>query len=248
MSEPRSATVHVPVSVVWRSPEAPRAVDAAILAERPDHAAWLAGMDAVGASREDSRHGLLGRIETQLVRDEPVLVLTQDDGWSRIVAPWQPSSQDERGYPGFVRTSHLRHGPAPSPRRAADPVDPQALLTAGRRFLGLPYLWGGTSETALDCSGIVHLVCRAHGLRVPRDAHDQMTACDAVELGSEEPGDLYFFADEGKPVHHVGFVTGDRTMLHAPGTGDGVVDEAMSQDRVDTLVAAGRIPGVRTGS
>lgn len=248
MSEPAAvtATVSVPVSVIWRTPESPRTVDAPMLAEHPDHSAWLAAMDRPQASREDSRHGLLDRIESQVVRGEPVYVLEQDEQWSRIVAPWQPSGQDERGYPGFVRTPHLRASAEPEFADASGPVDPESLLAAARRYLGLHYLWGGTSETALDCSGIVHLVCRAHGLCVPRDAGDQMEACTPVHLGAEQRGDLYFFAYEDKPIHHVGFVTGPGVMLHAPGTGNGVVDEPMSQDRVDTLVAAGRISGVRS--
>jgi gamma-D-glutamyl-L-lysine dipeptidyl-peptidase len=247
MSTSRSAIVHVPVTVLWRSPESPRTIDAPILAGRPDHAGWLAAMDAPDTARAENRFGLLDRIDSQVVEGEPVLVLEQDAEWSRVVAPWQPSSQDERGYPGYVRTAHLRDGAAPSPRVAAEPVDAEALLSAGRTYLGLRYLWGGTSATALDCSGIVHLVCRAHGLAVPRDAGDQQAACEPVALGSERPGDLYFFAYEGKDIHHVGFVTGNGTMLHAPGTGTQIVEEPMSQDRQDTLVAAGRIPGVLPG-
>lgn len=244
MSAPRSATVHVPVTVLWRSPESPREIDGVMLQSRPDHAAWLTAMDAPDTAREDSRFGLLGRIESQVVQHEPVTVLEQDGEWSRVVAPWQPSSEDERGYPGYVRTSHLTEGATPPAQMADDLVDPEALLTAGRAYVGLRYLWGGTSETALDCSGIVHLVCRAHGLSVPRDAHDQQAFCEPVPLGSEQPGDLYFFAYEGKTIHHVGFAAGERTMLHAPGTGNGVVEEPMSQDRVDTLVSAGRLPGL----
>lgn len=248
MSTPRSATVHVPVTVLWRSPESPRAVDQIMLDAQPDHAGWLAAMDAPGTPRENSRFGLLDRIESQVVQGEPVSVLEQDEEWSRVVVPWQPHHADERGYPGCVRTAHLSPD-APGPRpAAAAPVPAESLLDAGRRYLGLPYLWGGTSETALDCYGIVHVVCRTHGLVVPRDAGDQQTICEPVELGTELPGDLYFFAHPGKSIHHVGFVTGERTMLHAPGTGNGVVEEPMSPDRVDTLVAAGRLPGVRVGA
>ena len=51
---------------------------------------------------------------------------------------------------------------------------------------------------------------------MPRDAYAQEAAVEPVALGNEQPGDLYFFAREGGRVFHVGFVTGERTMLHAP--------------------------------
>jgi cell wall-associated NlpC family hydrolase len=128
---------------------------------------------------------------------------------------------------------------------------PADLLGTARQFLGLPYLWGGTSAWGLDCSGLVHLTFRAHGRRVPRDASDQAVSgrLEPVRLDEVRPGDLYFFARPGQSVYHVGFVTrpveadGTRWMLHAPEgtTTVAVIEDApMAADRVEKLVSAGR--------
>jgi len=118
------------------------------------------------------------------------------------------------------------------------------LLRSAALFLRLRYLWGGTSAWGLDCSGLVHLVHRAHGHRVPRDARDQHVSATPVPVDQAGPGDLYFFARPGEPVYHVGFVTNSpgrhpRTMLHAPEGGELVEDAALAPHRLTTLVGAG---------
>jgi gamma-D-glutamyl-L-lysine dipeptidyl-peptidase len=124
-----------------------------------------------------------------------------------------------------------------------------ALLGTAELFLGLMYLWGGTSSWGLDCSGLVHLVLRSHGVVVPRDACDQADAALPLELDEAGPGDLYFFARPGEAVYHVGFVShpagddGVRRMLHAP-EGGGLVENApLATHPVETLVTAGRVVG-----
>lgn len=298
---PVTREVTVPVATVWRSPAAPRDVDEPACRDLPDVSGWTDSMD------REVRLGLHGRTETQLLLGEPVLVLERDGGWSRVAAPWQRSSQDEHGYPGWVRTAHLgspapaRRGPAatvvarsatclvagtqielsfgtrlgveslgastatlslPGDRRGEvslhdlrlgsapeDTYDGDHVLAAARQFLGLRYLWGGTSTWGLDCSGLVQLTWRSFGVLVPRDAHDQAAgeAVDEVPLDEVRPGDLYFFARPGERVYHVGFVTrpvaadGTRWMLHAPEGGELVEDAPLTPHRVDTLVSAGRV-------
>lgn len=261
------ALVTAPVTVLWRTPEAPRGVDAPMLADVPDEEAWLAAMDAE-TDEASNRFGLDDRIETQLVAGEPVLVLDEDErGWSQVVARWQPQHDDPRGYPGYVRSAHLGAGQAADPfipgfatvglddagSSGTDEIEPaeafdiRPLVESARAYLDMPYLWGGCSTRAIDCSGLIHRAAREHGVLVPRDAGDQQVSSVDVPLGSERFGDLYFFAHPGKDIHHVGFVIEPGVMLHAPGTGNRVVEEPMSQDRVDTLVAAGRLPGSRLG-
>lgn len=135
-------------------------------------------------------------------------------------------------------------GPSAGPA-ASGPLD---VLGSAAMFLGLRYLWGGTSSWGLDCSGLVHLVFRAHGVEVPRDAFDQADWVEPVPLDDVEPGDLYFFARPGERVYHVGFVSqsvgadGVRRMLHAPEGGELVEDAPLAPHRLETLVSAGRMP------
>jgi cell wall-associated NlpC family hydrolase len=110
---------------------------------------------------------------------------------------------------------------------AALPATPSAAIGSARQFLGLPYLWGGTSGFGFDCSGLVHVVLRLHGVTVPRDAEAQARHGAAVRRTALRPGDLVFFARAGV-VHHVGMYVGGGLMLHAPGSGLGVRVESPS--------------------
>lgn len=241
--------VSVPVTTLWTSPNAPRPVDASAIADPPDPTRWLAILDARPDEDEtgNGRLGLHGRVDTQAVSGEPVVPISDvtDDGWVRVVCPWQPSRLDARGYPGWVRRSHLeeRASAAAEPGRpVGDAPSGADVLTLAREHLGLPYLWGGTSPLGLDCSGLVHAVWRRFGVVVPRDADDQEAAAYPVAVGDERPGDLYFFAHPGRPVHHVGIVSAPGRMLHAPETGRGIVEEALGPERQATRYAVGRLP------
>ncbi|RYU12049.1 NlpC/P60 family protein [Nocardioides iriomotensis] len=127
---------------------------------------------------------------------------------------------------------------------------PDALLATARQFVGVKYLWGGTSGWGLDCSGLVHLTLRSHLSLLPRDAFDQEASARVrpVDLDVVEPGDLYFFARPGDQIYHVGFVSrpvepdGTRWMLHAPEGGAAAIEDApLAPHRAATLVAAGRV-------
>jgi hypothetical protein len=142
------------------------------------------------------------------------------------------------GRPARIRTEAMRI--------PTDPVGAAELLASARQFVGLRYLWGGTSGWGIDCSGLVHLVHRVHGVTVPRDAsdqHEQARPWSSPERATQ--GGLFFFARAGQRAYHVGLVTGSEplAMLHAPesGPGDGgtVEDAPIAPDRAATLVGAG---------
>jgi cell wall-associated NlpC family hydrolase len=114
-----------------------------------------------------------------------------------------------------------------------------------RRLLSVPYVWGGLTPHAIDCSGLVRLAWRRLEVTLPRDADDHADATTPVALGYERPGDLYFFARPGRPVHHVGIVSGEpggsRRVLHACYVQRVVVEEELPPGRAETLVGAHRI-------
>lgn len=94
----------------------------------------------------------------------------------------------------------------------------ERIVETAKRFLGLPYLWGGMSSYGYDCSGFAYNMHRAVGITIPRDASDQARAGRLVEKSELLPGDLLFFAyEEGKGrVHHVGIYYGGGQMIHSP--------------------------------
>ena len=162
-----------------------------------------------------------GEQVTQLLPGEPVEVLETVADWTRVVAPWQPSSLDPAGYPGWVLAAHLGEvGETATHPAPADAADGEALVAAAAGYLDTPYLWGGLSADGIDCSGLVHMAYRRLGRLVPRDATPQEDASDPVE----EPryGDLVTYGREA--TTHIAFWLGGGRILHAAG-GRGVVEE-----------------------
>lgn len=195
-----------------------------------------------GSSRDD-------RV-TEARSGEPVLVVGPErDGRIEVALPWQPSSLDARGYPGWIRAADVGQEVAEAPGldtpHTGLPTGPGDSVELARELLGTPYVWGGLSDDGIDCSGLVHLAWRRFGVQLPRDADDQARATTPLALGDERPGDLYFFARPGRAVHHIGFVsaypTEKRQMLHACYTQRRVIDEPLAGDRADTLVAVHRV-------
>lgn len=119
----------------------------------------------------------------------------------------------------------------PLPVREARTLnDPTACANS---FLGVPYLWGGTTPAGFDCSGLVQYCYReVFNIELPRTTYYQ---CEVgVEVPFEEllPGDLLFFADGGD-VHHVAMYLGDGYYVEAPHTGDVVKITAMNDKLPD---------------
>jgi cell wall-associated NlpC family hydrolase len=97
----------------------------------------------------------------------------------------------------------------------------QAVVDEAKKYLGIPYVWGGTNpRTGLDCSGLTQLVYKKFGVELPRVSYQQAREGTAVaSLADARPGDLLAF---GSPVHHVAIYMGDNKMVHAPRPGKDV--------------------------
>lgn len=99
----------------------------------------------------------------------------------------------------------------------------KAVVAEARRFLGLPYLWGGTSGFGFDCSGLTHAVYAQLGITLPRDATPQFGQGRPITTrGALRKGDLVFFRNSSGTLHHVGIYIGRGRMIHSPRTGQPV--------------------------
>ncbi len=111
-----------------------------------------------------------------------------------------------------------RRGQVPARALAHGRTRPPALLDRVRTLLGVPYLWGGRTPAAFDCSGFTQQVLAEQGVRLPRDAHHQYRATHALARGdSDQPGDLVFFGRPGERIGHVGLGLGGGWFAHCRG-------------------------------
>jgi hypothetical protein len=101
-----------------------------------------------------------------------------------------------------------------------------AVVAEAHKYLGVPYLWGGTDPAkGLDCSGFTQLVYGNLGVDLPRVSSQQATAGRAVaSLDDARPGDLLFFdhSSERGGIDHVGIYIGNGQMIAAPKAGETV--------------------------
>lgn len=120
--------------------------------------------------------------------------------------------------------------PRPADGPASAPVPPTGeppglrVARAALDWLDVPYVWGGRTELGVDCSGFVQSLVALYGVRLPRDSADQRDAGPEIAVrpphgspdeGGPEPGDLLFFAPEGKGITHVALVLEGGKIVHA---------------------------------
>lgn len=270
-------TIAEPASMLWVKPGQRREYDRTMLDKPGDPAAWAAGMDT------EMRLWLVGKVDTQLLYGESVVVLEQQGEWVKVAAVQQKSGRHELGYPGWLPAAHVATEPlywrelaelpnlvvtSPLTKLYADqgltqvitelcyqtrlPVLEQEsmdslavrlpdggigylprkdvqladtlsfsqddIVAQAEKFLGLPYIWAGTSAYGFDCSGYTMRLYQSQGIAIPRDAEEQALEGQVVDKGELRPGDLLFFAaEEGRgQIHHVAMYIGNGMMIHSP--------------------------------
>jgi cell wall-associated NlpC family hydrolase len=115
------------------------------------------------------------------------------------------------------------------------------------KYIGVPYVWGGTTPKGFDCSGLTQYVYREIGISIPRTSRSQFRAGDHIAPGNLDqlvPGDLVFFGYGGDPgrIHHVGIYVGDGDFIHAPARGQTVTISSLTSriSRRNDYVGASR--------
>ena len=108
------------------------------------------------------------------------------------------------------------------PKPSAD-----AIIATAKKYIGVPYVWGGSTPGGFDCSGFVQYVFNAHGISLPRTSKEQYSVGTWVSKSNLKAGDLVFFDTEGNGVSHLGIYIGDNQFIHAS-TSKGVIITSLS--------------------
>jgi len=113
------------------------------------------------------------------------------------------------GGKGWIQRGDVRENDAP--------LSIPQVVDLSRKFLGIPYTWGGASSFGYDCSGFTQMLCRRRGVMLPRDSSVQ-AAWEGLETVTQlqiATGDLLFFGPSEGKINHTGFYLGNGEFIHA---------------------------------
>jgi len=119
----------------------------------------------------------------------------------------------------------------PAPVPVTNSATANSVIANAKQYLGVPYVWGGSTPSGFDCSGFVSYVYRSVGISLPRTSRAQQNVGTRVSLSQVQPGDLVF---QGSPAYHVGIYIGGGQYIHAPQTGDVVKIASFNPSKFST--------------
>jgi gamma-D-glutamyl-L-lysine dipeptidyl-peptidase len=153
-----------------------------------------------------------GAAVADLVVGDVLNTTGQSSGWLAVQLP--------DGRKGFVSAADATDYQAWKTSRK---ITPEAIEQTARRFMGVPYLWGGTSVKGFDCSGYLKTVFRLNGLELQRDTDQQAMEGVAVPTDNDfaqvRKGDALFFGPRAgvTRITHTGIYLGGKQFIHCAG-------------------------------
>jgi len=145
-----------------------------------------------------------------------VEILGEENGWYKL-------SFD--GVTGYIRADFLMETSSEVSTVGA------AVAAAAWNYLGIPYVYGGSSPSGFDCSGFTLYLFKQHGISLPHGATAQYKNCgEYVAKENLQPGDLVFFSDSSHAIGHCAVYVGDDTIIHARSSVKSVVTNKLSSN------------------
>ncbi len=170
-------------------------------------------------------------------KGEKAYIIGLNEGWYKVifdkVIGYVPSNRleltevpyenrDSSNYPRFFRLGKST-GIAPSAdalnqKLPEASTDGEQIVALAKRYLGVPYVWGGASPSGFDCSGLVYYVFNTLGYSMYRTPADQYRQGIFVPRSNLQPGDVVFFYNTvpGTGISHVGIYVGNNQFIHSP--------------------------------
>lgn len=84
-----------------------------------------------------------------------------------------------------------------------------------QQYVGVPFVWGGTSPVGFDCAGFTQYIMKQHGIMIPRTVAEQFNTGTEINASSLQAGDLVFFTFYMPGPTHVGICMSKRKFIHA---------------------------------
>ncbi|SDD77341.1 Cell wall-associated hydrolase, NlpC family [Sanguibacter gelidistatuariae] len=162
----------------------------------------------------------------------PAVTVAPDASWTveltavSVTPAPEPVPEPARASPATSRAAERTATPSGSSSTAISPTDASAevslpasasgsaIIEAASRYIGVPYVWGGSTPSGFDCSGFTSYVYAQVGIAIPRTSGEQRAAGTVVSRDQAQPGDLIFSPG------HIGIYAGGNTMIDSslPGT------------------------------
>ena len=112
----------------------------------------------------------------------------------------------------------------------------QQIVDTAMKYVGYPYVYGGSTPSGFDCSGFVKYVYSQYGYTLDRTAAAQSADGTHVDSSELEPGDILCFSNGGY-IGHVGIYIGDGNFIHASNSNTGVIVTSLSSASYSSRLA-----------
>ena len=145
-------------------------------------------------------------VVTKLNANDRIILVSRSGDWDRV--------ETDKGVSGWVKNEFVADKNAVI--KKVVPLG-QQVVAYSKKFLGVKYVWGGTSPKGFDCSGLMKYAYKQYGITLNRVAADQAKQGKKVTRDQLKAGDLVFFDTNGghNYINHVGMYVGNGMFIHA---------------------------------